>query len=191
MNPSRLAATAALACAFALTGCSNSGASPQSAAQPARSGGPSSAHPGSSTTAADPARQDCTGGLAANAPGVVRITCDGSATIHVRAGEVTKDFHGGACQSVGDVWSAAAGVVIDSTGAHGTYTGPPVDSIVVNNTDTAGKGTVQAVLSGRHYYNLGDAAMTVAPGGKSAHIEGTSHPLSDAPGAKITVDVTC
>lgn len=185
MNPSRLAA-AALACTFALSGCS----APGTSAPSARPAVPPT-HTGSARAGADPATRECTGGLAGNAPGVVRITCDGPATIRVRAGDASKDFRGGRCSSVGDVWSAAAGVVIDATGAHGAYTGPPVDSVAVNNTDTPGKGTIQAVLGGRHYYTLGDATVTVTAGGKSAHLEGTSHPLSDAPGTKITVDVTC
>ena len=33
--------------------------------------------------------------------------------------------------------------------------------------------------------------MTVAPDGKSAHLTGTSERASDAPGAKISVTVTC
>jgi hypothetical protein len=122
---------------------------------------------------------------------VVRITCTGTATIRVVAGGASKDFHGGACQSAGDVWSVAAGVIIDVTGMHGTYTGPPVDSIAVNNTSQQGKGTIQLVLGGKHYFDLGGAAMTLGAGGKSAHLDGTSDHLSDVPGAKISVDVTC
>jgi hypothetical protein len=185
MKPSRFAAAALLG-TCALAGCSQPGTSSPSATPDS----PSTpvAPP---VTTARPANQDCTGGLTGNAPGVTRITCDGNATIHVQAGAVNKDFHGGVCHSAGDVWSAAAGVVIDSTGAHGAYTGPPVDSIAVNNTNTPGKGTIQVSLSGKLYYDLGEATMTVAAGGKSAHIDGTSHRMSDAPGAKITVDVTC
>jgi hypothetical protein len=186
MKSSRLAAAAALLYTCALSGCSHPGVSSPSA-QP---GGPS-AHVGASAATAGAANQDCTGGLTSNKPGVVRITCDGAATIHVQAGDVTKDFHGGVCHSAGDIWSAAAGVIIDATGAHGNYTGPPVDSVAINNTNTPGKGTIQVELSGKHYYDLGEATMTLTAGGKSAHIEGTSHRLSDAPGAKITVDVTC
>jgi hypothetical protein len=185
MKPSRFAAALLLG-TCALAGCSDPGASSPSARPDSR---PAQTAP--SAAAAHPATKDCTGGLAANAPGVVRITCDGTATIHVQAGEVAKDLHGGVCHSAGDIWSAAAGVVIDSTGSHGTYNGPPVDSVAVNNTNTPGKGTIQAVLSGKQYYDLGEATMTLTAGGKSAHIEGTSHRLSDAPGAKITVDVTC
>jgi len=133
----------------------------------------------------------CTGGLTGTEPGVVRITCNGTATIHVVAGGAGKDFHGGVCRSAGDVWSAAAGVIIDTTGTHGSYTGPPVDSVAVNNTSDSGKGTIQIVLGGKHYFDLGGAAMTLGAGGKSAHLDGTSDHLSDAPGTKITVDVTC
>jgi hypothetical protein len=161
-------------------------------------GTPAAAPAGASTAAAAPSARvisgadaACTGGLTGTEPGVVRITCNGAATIHVVAGGTSKDFHGGSCQSAGDVWSAAAGVVIDSTGIHGTYTGPPVDSIAVNNTSESGKGTIQLVLGGKHYFDLGEAAMTLAAGGKSAHMDGTSDHLSDAPGAKITVDITC
>lgn len=176
--------TAALLGTCALSGCSQGGTS---ASQPS---GPS-AHTGPSTATAAPANKDCTGGLTGNQPGIVRITCDGTATIHVQAGDTSKDFHGGVCHSAGDIWSAAAGVILDSSGAHGTYTGPPVDSVAINNTDAPGKGTIQLLLSGKHYYDLGEATLTLTAGGKSAHVEGTSHRLSDAPGAKITVDVTC
>jgi hypothetical protein len=185
MKPSRLAA-AALLCTCALAGCSQPGSSTPSA----KPDGPS-AHIAPSAATPGPVDKDCTGGLTGDAPGVVRITCDGTATIHVQAGEVNKDFHGGVCHSAGDIWSAAAGVIIDSTGAHGTYTGPPVDSIAINNTNIPGKGTIQVTLSGKQYYDLGEATMSLTSGGKAAHIEGTSHRLSDAPGAKITVDVTC
>jgi hypothetical protein len=183
MNRSRVAA-AALAGALALSGCSHSTTST------VRAGG--LAAPSLSPPApADPGKRACTGGLTGAEPGVVRITCDGTATIRVQAGDASREFHGGVCHSAGDIWSAAAGVVIDATGAHGTYAGPSVDSIAVNNTATPGKGTIQVLLGSRHYYDLGEAAMAVTAGGTSAHIEGTSHQLSDAPGAKITVDVTC
>ena len=185
MKPSRLAA-AALLCTCALAGCSQPGSSTPSA----KPDGPS-AHIAPSAATPGPVNKDCTGGLTGDAPGVVRITCDGTATIHVQAGEVNKDFHGGVCHSAGDVWSAAAGVVVDATGVHGTYTGPPVDSVAVNNTATGGKGTIQLVLGGKHYFDLGNATITLATGGKGARLEGTSEKLSDTPGAKITIDVTC
>jgi hypothetical protein len=185
MKPTRLAATTALLWTCALSGCSHAGASstPQL--------GGSSAHIGPTTATAGAADQDCTGGLTSTAAGVVRITCGGTATIRVHAGDVNKDFHGGECHSAGDVWSAAAGVVIDITGGHGSYTGPPVDSVAINNTATPGKGTIQVVLGGKNYYDLGEATITLTSAGKSAHIKGASHRLSDVPGAKITVDVTC
>jgi hypothetical protein len=192
MKPSRLAAAAALLCTCALAGCSPSGA----ASPNAQAGGqaPTSASAttagAAKTTTAGAANRDCTGGLTADQAGVVRITCDGTATIHVHAGTVDKDFHGGVCHSAGDIWSAAAGVIIDVTGTHGRYTGPPVDSVAINNT-ASGKATVQLSLSGKQYYDLGTAKLALTAGGKSAHIVGTSHRLSDAPGAKITVDVTC
>ncbi len=172
-----------------LAGCSHDGTTSTTA--PGGTGGGAAASPTGAASPAGGADQARTGGLKGTEPGVVRITCDGTATIRVQAGGVGKDFHGGACKSAGDVWSAAAGVIIDVTGSHGAYTGPPVDSVAVNNTATAGKGTIQLALGGKHYFDLGAAAMTLAAGGKSAHLEGTSDHLSDAPGAKITVDVTC
>jgi hypothetical protein len=135
--------------------------------------------------------QACTGGLKGTEPGVVRITCDGTATIRVQAGGAGKDFHGGVCHSVGDVWTASAGVIIDETGTGPKYTGPPVDSVAVNNTSASGKGTIQLTLGGKHYFDLGGATVTLAAAGKSAHLEGTSEKLSDAPGAKIVIDVAC
>jgi hypothetical protein len=82
-------------------------------------------------------------------------------------------------------------VVINETGIGDKYTGPPVEVVTVNNTSTAGKATVQAVIGGKHYYDLGTAALTLAPDGRTAHIEGTSDKASDAPGARLVVDVTC
>ena len=173
-----------------LAGCSQSGPPAKSAPGGASGSGgaPSVTAAAGSAAAAD---QACTGGLKGTEPGVVRITCDGTATIRVQAGVTSKDFHGGVCHSAGDVWSAAAGVVVDAAGVHGTYTRPPVDSVAVNNTATRGKGTIQLVLGGKHYFDLGNAAITLVGGGKGARVEGTSEQLSDAPGAKITIDVTC
>jgi hypothetical protein len=187
MKTSRLAAT--LLCACAAAGCAPSPGGPVAEPRPAAPG--AGASPAPSRSAAPAADPGCTGGLTGTEPGVVRITCAGSATIRVRAGGVRKEFRGGECHSAGDVWSAAAGVVVDATGTHGTYTGRPVDSVAVNDTATHGKGTIQLVLGGKHYYDLGEAALTVAAGGRGAHLSGTSHRLSDAPGAKITADVTC
>jgi hypothetical protein len=175
---------------LALAGCTHGGTSPAPA-----TGAASPAGGATGTGATKPAgaagNQACSGGLTGNEPGVVRVTCSGTATVHVQAGDATKDFHGGECHSAGDVWSVSAGVIIDVTGAHGTYTGPPVDSVAINNTATAGKGTIQLSLGGKNYFDLGNAAMTVAAGGKSAHLDGTSERLSDVPGAKLTIDVTC
>jgi predicted small lipoprotein YifL len=189
MNRSRFLALALMM--LALAGCGHNGTSLAPAAGTASAGG--DAQSGAATAAADPAagNQACSGGLTANEPGVVRVTCGGTATIHVRAGDATKDFHGGECHSAGDVWSVAAGVIIDMTGSHGKYAGPPVDSVAVNNTATAGKGTIQLSLGGKNYFDLGNASMTVAAGGKGAHLKGTSERLSDAPGTKLTIDVTC
>jgi hypothetical protein len=169
-----------------LTGCSQG--APKAAPGGASGSGGVPSHTAAGSAPADRA---CTGGLNGTEPGVVRITCDGTATIRVQAGDTGKDFHGGVCHSAGDVWSAAAGVVIDATGVHGTYTGPPVDSVAVNNTTTGGKGTIQLVLGGRHYFDLGNATIALAAGGKGARLEGRSEKLSDAPGAEITVEVTC
>ena len=184
MKRSRIAA-AALLTTLPLAGCSGHAGSP--AATP----GGSSGAPSSTAGNAAAGNQSCNGGLTGSEPGVVRITCSGTATIRVKAGSASREFHGGDCHSAGDVWTAAAGVIIDATGTHGKYTGPPVDSVAVNNTAAAGKGTIQVVLGSTHYYDLGGAAVTLAAGGKSAHFDGTSDHMSDAPGAKIVVDVTC
>jgi hypothetical protein len=133
----------------------------------------------------------CSGGLTGGEPGVVSVTCDGPADIRIQVGSVTEDLHGGRCQSAGDIWSASVGVVVDKSGAHGKYAGPPVTSVAINNTSEAGKATVQAALDGKVYFALGTAALTLSADQKTAHIVGTSDPLSDAPNAKITVDVTC
>jgi hypothetical protein len=143
------------------------------------------------TTTSSVEDTSCSHGLSGQEPGVVRVTCDGSATIHIRVGAVSQDLHGGVCQSSGSVWSAAVGVIIDVTGMHGKYSGPPVNNVVVNDTSTPGRGTIQSVLAGKMYFDLGHAAMTVAPDRHSAHLEGTSERASDAPGAKISVTVTC
>ena len=69
--------------------------------------------------------------------------------------------------------------------------GPKVDNVAVNNTAGHGKGTIQALLGGVHYYALGTASLTLSADGKTAHLSGVSDKLSDAPGAKIVVDITC
>jgi hypothetical protein len=133
----------------------------------------------------------CSGGLSGQEPGVARITCGGPATIRITAGGVSRDLHGGECHTTGEVWSAAAGVIIDVTGTHGKYSGPPVNNVVVNDTTTPGRGTIQSVLDGKTYFVLGDAVMKISADRKSARLEGKSDRASDAPGAKITVSVTC
>jgi hypothetical protein len=121
----------------------------------------------------------------------VRITCNGTAVVHITVAGTSHVLRGGVCQSAAGVWSVAVGVIVDATGIHGTYTGPPVDSVTVNDTSTPGRGTIQALLGGEHVFDLGNASMTIAADRKSAHLDGTGDRLSDAPDAKITVDVTC
>jgi hypothetical protein len=133
----------------------------------------------------------CSHGVTEGEPGVARVDCGGTATIHITVGGISREFHGGDCHSVGDVWSAAAGVVVDVTGSHGKYTGPPVENVVVNQTTTKGLGTIQSVLGGKNYYDLGEAKMTISSDGRSARLVGSGHRFSDAPGKKITVTVNC
>lgn len=167
------------------SGSPTAGDSPATTGSPVASAAPSS--PGGGGGAAD---ASCSGGLTGTEPGVQSVTCDGSAEIRIQAGDVTKDLHGGTCQSAAGVWSATVGVLIDETGLHGTYKGPPVSGITVNDT-ADGKGTIQADLDGKDYFALGTAKLTLSPDKKTAHIEGTSDPNSGAPGAKLVVDVTC
>ena len=70
-------------------------------------------------------------------------------------------------------------------------TAPPVDDVTVNDTATPGRGTIQAVVAGKHYFALGTATLTLAADHKTAHLKGTGDRQSDAPGVPITVDVTC
>ncbi len=144
---------------LALAGCSHGGGRAAPATGTAAAGGAaqSGAATGATGAAGGAANQACSGGLTGTEPGVVRVTCGGTATIHVLAGGTTKDFQGGECHAAGDVWSASAGVIIDATGTRGKYNGPPVDSVAVNNTATAGKGTIQLRLGGRNYFDLGNA----------------------------------
>ena len=151
-------------------------------------GGPSNQ---ASPTVSTGGNAACSHGLTGSETGVIRITCDGPAEIKIQAGDVTRDLHGGKCQSGGGVWSATVGVVIDETGVSAKYTGPPVEVVTVNNTNTAGKATIQAVLAGKHYAVLGTASLTLSADQKTAHAEGSSDRLSDAPGANVVVDVTC
>lgn len=170
-----------------LAGCSSSGSGTPSAAN-GNGNGATSTSTGGQGGAGD---TSCSGGAHAGDPGVVNIDCDGTAEIKFQAGDVSKDMHGGSCRSGGGAWSASVGVIIDKTGTNGTYAGPPVNNIVVNNTSVAGKATIQASIGGKLYYDLGNATMTMAADQKSAHIEGTGDKTSDAPGTKIVVDVTC
>jgi hypothetical protein len=186
VNVRHLALAAAV---LMLAGCGSGGGTP-SGAGPTVAGSTAATSGGSPDSAAngDPA---CSAGLTGTEPGVVRISCDGTADIRIQVAGANKDIRGGSCQSAGDVWSAAAGVVIDRTGVHGTYAGPPVDSVAVNNTAAPGKATIQVALGGKLYYDLGGAALTLSTDRKTAHLEGTSDRLSDGPNDKITIDVTC
>jgi hypothetical protein len=87
-------------------------------------------------------------------------------------------------QSTPDVWSAAVGVIVDRTGTDGTYAGPVVHNVTVNDTSTPGRGTIQSSLGGKLYFDLRNAATTIAPDRKSAQLEATSEQASDAPNAK-------
>jgi hypothetical protein len=164
-----------------LASCSSGGSGGSSATGPAPSGG---------TTVAG-GNADCSHGLTGTEPGVIRVTCNGPAEIKIQAGAVSRDLHGGRCQQAAGAWSAAVGVVIDEAGVSGKYTGPAVEVITINNTDKPGKGTIQAVLGGKHYSVLGTATLNLSADQQTAHAEGTSEQLSDVPGAKIVVDVAC
>jgi len=170
-----------------LAGCSSGAAT--STPSGSNQGGATKPAAVQSSAAADTSA--CSGGLKGSEPGVVSITCDGPAEVKITAADITRDLHGGRCQSAGGVWSVTVGVIIDRTGLHGKYAGPQVDSVTVNNTDTAGKATVQATLGGKLYYDLGEAKLTLSADQKTAHVVGVSDHTSDAPKAPITVDVTC
>lgn len=173
-----------------LAGCSGGSGGNGTAA----AGGPGGGGPTASSTSSNPAAGDdasCSHGVKASDPGVVDVFCGGPGEIKIQAGTVSRDFHGATCRTGGGVWSASVGVVTDKTGLHGTYAGPPVEVVTINNTDTAGKATIQSTLDGKQYFALGTATLTLAADQKSAHVEGTSDRLSDAPNAKIVVDVTC
>jgi hypothetical protein len=172
----------------ALAGCSASPGSP--AGGGAAGAGPSGSAAGDSASGTK-GNAGCSGGLTGTEPGVVRVSCDGPADIRIQVAGLSKDIRGGTCKSAGELWSVAAGVVIDVTGTHGAYTGPAVDSVAINNTSTAGKGTIQVAFGAKHYFDLGGAAMSLSADRKTAHLDGTSDRLSDGPGEKITVDVTC
>ena len=180
-------AALALATSGLAAGCAGGSAAPAGVgAANGTAGTPAATTPAGSAS--------CSGGLTGTEPGVVRITCGGTATVHIQAGDVTRDIPGGVCHSTADAWSASVGVIIDVTGVHGTYTGPAVDNVTVNDTSTPGstrRGTIQATVGGKLYYDLGNATMTISADRQSAHLEGTSEKTSDAPGAKLTVSVTC
>ncbi len=134
----------------------------------------------------------CRAGLTGNEPGVVNVSCDGSAEIRVRAGADAWDVKGGHCATTGDYFSASAGVIVDVKGLRGAaFKGRPPNAVTVNNTDTPGKGTIQVTLDGKNLFDLGEATLSLPADRKSAHLTGTSGKLSDSPGTKITVDITC
>jgi Protein kinase domain len=178
---------AATALVTLLAGCSAGGGGGAAGGGPDPGGRAATSSP-SSASGGD---ASCSHGVKPTDPGVVDVFCGGFGEIKIQAGDVSRDFHGATCHSAGSVWSASVGVVIDKTGLHGTYAGPPVEVVTINNTDTPGKGTIQSTLDGKLYFDLGNATMTLAADQKSAHLEGTSDRLSDAPDAKIVVDVTC
>ena len=167
------------------TTASTTTAASTAASPPATAGSPAS---GGSKGAGD---RPCAGGLAAGQPGVLSVTCTGTADVRIQVAGLDRDIHGGVCRTAADIWTVAVGVIIDRTGTHGTYTGPPVDSVTVNNTTTPGKATIQAVLDGKLYFDLGNAQLTLTDGGRAAHVAGISESASDAPKAPITVDITC
>jgi hypothetical protein len=169
---------------LALAGCSDAGGATNGATGPVPS-------PPATTGSAAASNKDCSGGLTGREQGVARISCSGTAEVKLQAGSVARDMHGGECHSAAGVWSVLVGVVVDETGSSGAYTGPAVDYIEANNTNTPGRATVQAVIGGKHYYDLGHASLTLSSDSKTAHIEGSGESSSDAPGVKITVDVTC
>lgn len=170
---------------FLLGACSGGGSPAGGSA-----GAPTPSAPPVVATSA-PDTKACSGGLTGSESGVVRVTCNGTADVKIQVPGTSRELRGGQCQSAGGVWSVSVGVVIDETGLHGAYTGPPVDVVTVNNTSTAGKATIQAVLGGKHYFDLGTAALTLSADQKTAHVVGTGDHDSDAPGGAITVDVTC
>lgn len=178
----------ALVAVLALAGCGGGGG--DASGKPTGTATASTAATTAATTAAD-AKAACSRGVTAGQPGVVSVTCDGPAHIKIQVGDVTKDLIGGECKSADGAWSAAVGVVIDKTGAHGAYAGPRVDAVTVNDTPAHGKGTAQATIDGKNYYVLARADLTLSADRKTAHLEGFSDPTSDAPNVKLVVDVAC
>jgi hypothetical protein len=172
-----------------LAGCSSGHSSSSNAGStPAAAASASSPSAGTDSTAGS--NSACSAGLTGTEPGVVSVTCTGAAELKVQVDGSTTDMRGGTCQSGGGVWSATVGVLVDETGMHGKYAGPPVSDITVNDT-ADGKATIQAVIGGKHYFALGTATLQLSADKKTAHIEGKGDRLSDAPDAKIVVDVNC
>jgi hypothetical protein len=189
----RAAAAAPLLAAalLALGGCGGAAASGGTAAGGQAAGGgasgaaASSPATGGAGSAGGAGPASCTGGLTGTEPGVVRIVCDGTARIHVTAGSLAKEFVGGQCEHAGDIWSATDGVITEA----GTYKGPPVDVVSVNNNSSGG-GTIQLNLGGKTYFVDG-GSFALSHGGQAAHLHGKTTALSDVPGAPVTVNVTC
>lgn len=166
---------------LAITGCGGSGGG---AAAP----GPAAAGTAASTGSAGggaASSATCTGGLTGAEPGVMDIFCDGPARIHVQAGSVVKEFTGGKCSHVGDIWTATDGVVTQA----GVYKGKPVDVVSVNR-DSTGGGTIQLVLGGKVLLVEG-AVMKISDGGSQAHLQGKTTSSSDEPKLPVTVDISC
>ena len=174
-----------------IAGCGSSGgsspvaasqqgtAAASTAAVAAPAGGGGSASGGSDTSGA------CSHGLQPGTNGVVDIACDGPATVRITAGPVSESITGGTCHQADTTWTVTAGVITQ----YGVYNGPPVD--VVSIAATVGKdASVQAELGGKMLL-VDSARFTLAAGGKSAHVAGTSNRNADIANAPVTVDVTC
>jgi hypothetical protein len=188
----RALAPLAIAGLLIISGCGGPGGG---AASPASGSGGSgqaggSADPGTGISAggsggAGLGPASCTGGLNGSEPGVILIVCNGPARVHVTAGSLTKEFTGGQCKHAGGVWSATDGVITQ----YGTYKGPPVDSVSVNNTSSGG-GTIQLNLGGKVYFVDG-GSFSLSDGGQAARLRGKTTSLSDLPHTPVTVDVSC
>ena len=143
------------------------------------SGGGSGAG-GSSTSSAS-----CSQGIQPGTNGVVDIECGGPATVHITAGSVSESITGGTCRQADTTWTVTAGVITQ----YGVYTGPPVDVVTV--AATVGKdASIQAELGGKMLL-VDSAKFTLAAGGKSAHVAGTSNRNADIANTPVTVDITC
>jgi hypothetical protein len=188
-----------LAGSLALTGCASAGSSATAGGTgPASGGSATGASAGVGATVGGGAggasaggagaggSASCDGGVSAATTGVVLITCDGTAKIHVQDGTVSRDFTGGQCHQAAGVWSASAGVVTEK----GVYQGPQVDSVAVNNQSASDKGTIQASVGGTILF-ADAASLTLSDGGKTAHLSGKTTNESDLPGTQVTVDITC